>query len=108
MDGHMDGWMDIQNISPFYRTLSPVGAAAQKTGLCENLEDVQSNFNHLKTGSGNRLFFGGTFGYFLGSGGVHWAHRWVTHPKRLRMGWAVAENLVCVRIWRMYNWILIT
>ena len=26
MDGRMDGW----KISPFYRTLSPIGAAAQK------------------------------------------------------------------------------
>ena len=26
----MDGWTDRQNFSPFYRTLSPFGAAAQK------------------------------------------------------------------------------
>ena len=31
MDGQTDGQMDVQNFSPFYRTLSPVGAAAQKT-----------------------------------------------------------------------------
>ena len=28
--GRMDEWMDGWNFSPFYRTLSPVGAAAQK------------------------------------------------------------------------------
>ena len=29
-DGRMDGWMNRQEIAPFYRTLSPIGAAAQK------------------------------------------------------------------------------
>ena len=29
-DGRTDGRMDGQKISPFYRTLSPIGAAAQK------------------------------------------------------------------------------
>ena len=29
-DGWMDGWIDKWNFSPFYRTLSLVGAAAQK------------------------------------------------------------------------------
>ena len=40
MDGRTDKWtdgrtderMDGQKISPFYRTLSPIGAAAQKVG----------------------------------------------------------------------------
>ena len=30
MDGRMDGRTDGRNFSPFYKTLSPVGAAAQK------------------------------------------------------------------------------
>ena len=34
-DRQVDGWTDrrtdVQNFSPFYKTLSPVGAAAQKT-----------------------------------------------------------------------------
>ena len=29
-EGGTDGWMDKQKISPFYRTSSPIGAAAQK------------------------------------------------------------------------------
>ena len=34
----------------------------QNIGLCADLEDVQLDLNPLKTGSGNRLFFGGIFG----------------------------------------------
>ena len=36
----------------------------QKIGLCADLENVQLDLNHLKTGSGNWSFFGGTFGQF--------------------------------------------
>ena len=48
MDGRTDGWMDKQmdgrKISPFYRTLSPIGAAAS----------LQPNFNSktIKRGKG--------------------------------------------------------
>ena len=46
------------------------------------------------------------FWWFLGSGGVPWGHGWVTHPWGLRMEWADAKKLVCVRIFKMYEWIL--
>ena len=36
-EGGTDGWTDKQNFSPFYRTLSPVGAAAQKEREGERL-----------------------------------------------------------------------
>ena len=29
-EGRTDGWTNVQKISPFYRTLSPIGATAQK------------------------------------------------------------------------------
>ena len=46
-DGRMDKRTDGRKISPFYRTLSPIGAAAQKsphsTGLCLLLEPLPKN-----------------------------------------------------------------
>ena len=59
--------------------------------------DVQLDLNDQKTGSGRY------FGCFLGSGGVSWGHGLVPHPQVLRMGWAEAEKLVCVRILRIYD-----
>ena len=40
--GGMDRWMNKQNFSPFYRTLSPVGAAAQKHVNCPILSVSES------------------------------------------------------------------
>ena len=48
------------------------------------------------------------FWWFLHFGGVPWGHGWVTHPRRLRMGWEDAEKMICVRIWKVFNWIFIT
>ena len=39
----MDVWMDKQNFFTFYRTLSPVRAAAQKERWTNRLMDLQSN-----------------------------------------------------------------
>ena len=38
-----------------------------KIDLCADLEDVQLDLNHLKMGSGSRLFLKRNFGWFLGS-----------------------------------------
>ena len=39
----------------------------RKIDLCADLEDVQLDLNHLKMGSGSRLFLKRNFGWFLGS-----------------------------------------
>ena len=35
------------------------------------------------------------FWVVFGSGGVPWGRGWIMNPWGLRMGWAVAEKLVC-------------
>ena len=49
MDKRTDGWTDVQKISPFYRTLSPIGAAAlpplMKTK--EKVEQGKGTADHL-------------------------------------------------------------
>ena len=73
----------------------------QKNWLCAEFDHVQLDLNHLKTGSGNR-FFGGILLCFC-SGEVSWGHGRVTNPRWLRMGWAYAEKLGCVRTLTMYD-----
>ena len=73
----------------------------QKNWLCAEFDHVQLGLNHLKTGSGNR-FFGGILLFFC-FGWVSWDHGWVTNPRGLRMGWADAQKLVCVRTLTMYD-----
>ena len=43
IDRQTDGWMDGRNFSSFYRTSSPVGAAAQK-----GLKRVKKKTNEVK------------------------------------------------------------
>ena len=38
-DVHTDVRTDVRNFSPFYRTSSPVGAAAQKRGLAKQMHN---------------------------------------------------------------------
>ena len=47
MDGQTDGWTDGRNFSPFYRTLSPIGAAAQKPA--EMAKKVKIAKTHIET-----------------------------------------------------------
>ena len=42
--GRTDRRTDVRNFSPFYRTSSPVGAAAQKDGF-DNNDDLNNNDN---------------------------------------------------------------
>ena len=48
-DGRMDGWMDGRKISPFYRTLSPIGAAALPPPMKtkEEVEQGKGTADHL-------------------------------------------------------------
>ena len=54
------------------------------------------------------VFFWKYFGWFLGSDGVPWGHGLVTQLRGLKIERADAEMLVCARILRMYDWVLIT
>ena len=46
-DGRTDGRTDVRNFSPFYRTLSPVGAAAQK-GYTLHAGCLDGSFGQIK------------------------------------------------------------
>ena len=60
-----------------------------------DLKDVQLIHYNLKMGSGNKFLE--IFWMFFGSVGVAFEHKWVTHPRVLRIGWAEAEKIICVR-----------
>ena len=69
--------------------------SCKKNGLSADLEDVQLHLNHMKMGSGKRIFEG-SFGWFIGSGRAFWSHEWVTLPLGLRMGKLMLKNwFVC-------------
>ena len=48
-DGRMDGWTNGRKISPFYRTLSPIGAAALPLPMKtkEKVEQGKGTADHL-------------------------------------------------------------
>ena len=49
MDGRTDGWTDGQKISPFYRTSSPIGAAAlpPPMKIKEKVEQGKETVDHF-------------------------------------------------------------
>ena len=49
MDGQINGWRDRQKISPFYKTLPPIGAAALLSPMKtkEKEEQGKGTANHL-------------------------------------------------------------